>query len=60
MLVPRLMYLVYTVYLNYILTMIFLAGLIVLGAGRLLCGMAEVWSIAVHVSGLLVNTSSSA
>ncbi|KAK4300967.1 hypothetical protein Pmani_026872 [Petrolisthes manimaculis] len=33
------------------------AGLIVLGVGRLLCGITEVWTIAIHVSDLLVNTS---
>lgn len=59
-LILRLLCVVYTVYLKCTDTIIFLAGLIVLGAGRLLCGIAEVWSIAVHVSDLLVNTSSSA
>ncbi|KAG0730046.1 CDP-diacylglycerol--inositol 3-phosphatidyltransferase [Chionoecetes opilio] len=33
------------------------AGLVVLGSGRVVCGVAEVWCLCSHIAGILVNTS---
>ncbi|KAK8380425.1 hypothetical protein O3P69_016776 [Scylla paramamosain] len=53
-----LQYGVFVSHLSFLPYSIQMAGLIVLGSGRLVCGITEVWCLCSHIYSILVNSSS--